>query len=92
MSAYIDRAYEVFVPHQDVSHANSKDNGKNPSSHKALHCLFWRQFDELCPAKRDAANIGEDIVANDQRDGQEEPDHSFKNVIHDEMRLDHNKV
>jgi len=92
LSSYIDWTYKVFVPHQNVSHADSKDDGENPSSNKSFHSLFWREFDELCAAECNATNIGKDIVANDQGNGQEEPNHSFKDIIHDKVRLNHNKV
>jgi len=90
--SYIDWTYEVFVPHQDIRHANSKDNGKNPCSHKSFHGLLRREFDELCTAECDAADISKDIVADDQGDREEEPNHSLKDIVHDKVRLNHNKV
>ena len=92
LSSYIDWTYKVFVPHQNVSHADSKDDGENPSSNKSFHGLLWREFYELCTAKCDATNISKDIVANDQGDRQEEPNHSFKDIIHDKVGLYHNQV
>jgi hypothetical protein len=89
---YIDWTYEVFVPHQNIGHTNSKDNGKNPSSYKTFHRLLRREFYELCTAKCNATNVCKDIIANDQGDGQEEPDHSFKDIVHDKVRLNDNEV
>jgi hypothetical protein len=92
LPSYIDWAYKIFVPHQNVGHADSKYDGENPSANKSFHGLLWREFDELCTAECDATNIGKDIIANDQGDGQEEPNHSFKDIIHDKVGLNHNKV
>jgi hypothetical protein len=89
---YIDRANEILVSHQYVCHCDSKDDGQDPSSYESFHSLLWGQLDELCAAERDSADIGEDIVANDQGDWKEEPDHSFKNVVHNKMGLNNNQV
>ena len=40
-SSYVDRTDEVLVSHQDIGHANSKDDSKNPSAHKSFHRLLW---------------------------------------------------
>lgn len=50
------------------------------------------ELDQLCPAKSNSANVCKDIIDDDQADGQEEPDHAFEDVVHDEMCLDHNQV
>lgn len=89
---HIHRANEVLVSHQNIGHAHSKDDCENPSPDKPFYGLFWRQLDELCPAKRDSTDIGKDIVANNQRDGQEEPDHSLEDIVHNEVRLHYNQV
>jgi hypothetical protein len=46
----------------------------------------------LCATKHDAADVGKYVVGNDQSRWQEEPDHSLKDVVHDEMGLHDNKV
>ena len=91
-SSYIDWTYKVFVPHQNVSHADSKDDGENPSSNKSFHGLLWREFYELCTAKCDATNISKDIVANDQGDREEEPNHPLENIVHDKVGLDDDEI
>ena len=92
MSTHIDRADEVFVPHQNVGHAYSPNNGEDPSSHKTFHCLLGRELDELCFAKGNAADVGKYVVANDQGYREEEPYHPLKHIVHNEMGLDHNKI
>jgi len=54
--------------------------------------LFRAELDELGAAKGNAADVGEYVVGDDQHDGQEEPDHSLEDVVHDEVRLYHDQV
>lgn len=42
-------------------------------------------------AECDAADVGKDVVCDDQRHGQEEPDHAFEDVVDDEMGLYHDE-
>jgi hypothetical protein len=89
---YINRADEILVPHQNIGHSNPKDDSQDPSPNKTFNSLLGGEFDELCAPECDSAYIGKDIVAYHQGGRQEEPDHSFKDVVHDEMRLDHDQV
>lgn len=89
---YIYRADEVLVPHQHISHAEAEDDSANPCSHKSLHSLFGRQLDELGTAEGNPANVGEDVVRDDQGYWKEKPDHALKNVIHDKVGLDNDEV
>jgi len=88
----VDRTDEVFVAHQDVGEAKTKDERADPSSHKAFDRLFRRQFDELCAAKGDATEVGKDVVGDDQGGRKEEPDHPLKHVVHHEMCLHHDQI
>jgi hypothetical protein len=54
--------------------------------------LLRADLDQLCATKSDTADVGEDIVGDDQADGQEEPDHALEDVVHDEVRLHDNEV
>lgn len=40
----------------------------------------------------DTADVGEDVVGDDQRSRQEEPDHAFEDAVHDEVCLDVDEV
>lgn len=46
----------------------------------------------MSPTKSDSANIGKNVVGNDQGHGKEKPDHALKNVVHDKMGLHHDQV
>lgn len=39
---YVDRANEVFIPHQHVSHCETEENGQNPSADEAFDSLLRR--------------------------------------------------
>ncbi len=85
-------ADEVLGLHHDVRKEDTEDDGHNPGADEALHRLLGRELDELRPTERDAADIGEDVVGDDQRGGQEEPDHPLEDVVHDEVRLHDDEV
>lgn len=92
VNTYIYRADEVLVAHEDIGHGESEDNSEDPGADEAFDGLFGRELDELCAAKCDAADVGEDVVGDDERGWQKEPNHTFKDVVHNEMCLDDNQV
>ena len=57
-----------------------------------FHSLLRTQLDKLRPPKRNAADVGEDVVGDDEHDGQEEPDHALEDVVHDEVSLHDDEV
>ena len=63
---YVDGADEVIVAHQDVGHGEAEDDGQDPGSHEAFDGLFRRELDQLRAAEGDAANVGEDVVGDDE--------------------------
>lgn len=91
-NTYIYRADEVFIAHEDIGHGKTKDYSEDPGTDKALDGLFGGELDELGAAKGDAADVCKDIVGDDERCWQEEPNHSFEDVVHYEMCLDDNQV
>jgi hypothetical protein len=92
LPTYIDWADEVFVSHQDVGQDKTEDDGEQPSAQEALYCLFRGQLDQLGAAKCDTTNVREDVVGDDEGDREEEPNHSLKDVVHDEMGLNNNQI
>ena len=90
--SYIDWTNEIFVAHKNIGHSKAENDGQDPRAHKSFNCLLGGDLDKLGAAKSDTTDVGEDVVGNNKRCWQEEPDHAFKNVVHDEMRLDHNQV
>lgn len=91
-SSYIDGADKVLGSDHQVHEDHAKENSGNPSTNKSFHSLLGRQFDELSAAKGNAANVGKDVVSNDEGGRQEEPDHALKHIVHDEMGLNDDEV
>lgn len=88
----VDRANEVLAAHEQVGEEDGKDHGHDPGADETLDRLLGAQLDELCPAKGDAADVGKDIIGDDQGGGQEEPKHALEDVVHDKVCLDHDQV
>lgn len=89
---HVDRADEVFGSRHDVDKKNTKKDRRNPSPNETLHRLLGRELNELGAAKSNAADVSKDIIRNDQRGGQEEPDHALKDVVHNKVCLYHNQI
>jgi hypothetical protein len=89
---YVYGANKIFVSHEHTGHSAAKNDCKNPGSEKSFHGLLRGQFDELSSSNCNPNEVGEDIIANNKRYGQEEPDHSLKHIVHDEMGLHHDQV
>lgn len=90
--SYLNGANKVLVAHQLVCHKQPKDYSTDPCSQKPFNCLFGGYLNELGSSKGNTADIGENVIRNDKRYRQEKPNHSFENIVHDEVRLDDNKV
>lgn len=88
----IDRADEVLVAHQNIGHEVTKNNGANPCPKETLHGLLGGQLDELGASESDTADISEDIIRDNQRGRQEEPDHSLEDVVHHKVRLHDDQI
>lgn len=85
-------ADEVLGAHEEVGQAKGENDRHDPGADKTLHRLLRRQFDQLRATESDTADVGEDIVGDDERRGEEEPDHALEDVVHDEVGLDNNEV
>jgi hypothetical protein len=81
-----------LVAHEDVGHDHSENDGADPSANKTFDGLLRRNLDQLGATKGDSANVGEDVIGDDQRSGKEEPNHSLENIVDDEVRLHNNKI
>lgn len=92
VNTYVDWTDEVFVAHQEVRHGEAEDDGQDPGSDKAFDGLFGGELDQLSAAEGDAADVGEDVVCDNEGGGKEEPDHALEDVVHDEVCLHHNQI
>lgn len=89
---YVYRADEVFVLHQHIGHNETKDDCAYPGAYESFHGLFWGKLDKLCFAESDTADVGEDVVRDDEGCWEKEPNHALEYVVHDEMGLDDDQV
>ena len=92
METYVDRADEILVPHQNVREQQAKDDGEDPRTQETFNRLLGRDLNQLGPSEGYAADVGENVVRDDQRNGEEEPYHALEDVVHDEVGLDNNEV
>ena len=86
---YIYKKDQRKVPERTYEHA--KDDGHDPATNKSLDSFLGRQLDKGSLAPEESENVRPDIVGNDERDGQEEPDQTFKDVVDNEVRLADNQ-
>ena len=89
---YVDRTNEIGIAGHDRGQPDTEHDGKDPGSNKPLNGLLRRYSNKLRSAEGDSADVSKDIVGNDQGRRQKEPDHAFKNIVHDKMCLDHDEV
>lgn len=89
---YVNRANKVLGSSHDVDENHAEKDSHDPGADEALDRLLGRKLDQLGAAKGDTADIGEDVVCNDESGRQEEPDHALEDVVHDEMGLDDDEV
>ena len=89
---HVDGADKVLGLHHQGSEEHGPDDGHDPGADETLDGLLGRQLDELGAAKGDAADVGEDVVGDDESGGEEEPDHALEDVVHDEVGLEDDEV
>ena len=88
----INRADEVIIPHQQIRHSHSKHDREDPCSNETLNGLLWRQLNKLGTTECNSTEVGENVVTDYQRDGQEEPNHAFEDVVHYEVGLHDDEI
>jgi hypothetical protein len=75
-----------------VGQQEAPKDSHEPGAYETLDRLLRRELNQLGTAEGNAANVSKDIVADDERGRQEEPDHALENVVHNEVCLDHDQV
>ena len=79
------RADHVVEAHEEGTPGYAKSHGAEERADKALNRLLGRKLDQGRLAEGDAADVGEDVVADDERRGNPEPDDTLQNVVDDEV-------
>ena len=81
----VDWADEVFVSHHQICKSKAEYDGEEPCAYKAFDGLFGRYLDQLSAAESNTTDISEDIIGDDQRNRQKEPDHALEDIVNYEM-------
>lgn len=69
------------------AHENGKQYRDEECSDESFNCLFRTKLDELVSAKHHAADVGGDIIDDDDRDWDPEPDHTLRVRAHKNERV-----
>jgi len=70
----MDRANHIVEAHEKATPAKCENYGAEESTNEAFHRLLRRQFDERCTPESYTPNVSKDVVANDKRCRNPEPD------------------
>lgn len=79
---HVVEAHEVRCPH------DAEDDRAEKRADETLDGLLWGELDEGRAPDGDTPYIREDVVADDERCRDPEPDHALKDVVDDEMARD----
>lgn len=90
--SHVNRANKVLGSHHQVDEDQSPKDRHDPGADETLHRLLGGQLDELRTTKGDTADVGKDVVGDDESGGDEEPDHALEDVVHDEVGLEDDEV
>ncbi len=63
------------------------DNSCDAAADEALPRLLWGDLDKGRPAEKEPAKVGHDVVADDEDDGQDEPEETLKDVENGKLAL-----
>jgi hypothetical protein len=74
-----------------VGQSNAPKNSEEPCAQEPFPRLLRGDLDEWCPPKSDSTEVCPNVVCYNHRDGQDEPDEAFQDVVDDEMRLSHDQ-
>ena len=79
------RANHVVEPHEEGAPGDAESHRAEERAHKALDRLLGRKLDQRRLAKGDAANVREDVVADDEGCRDPEPDDALQDVVDDKV-------
>jgi len=80
-------ANKVFRAHENVGEEDAEQDRHDPSADEAFNGLLGGELDELGATESDTADVGKNVVGDDESGGQEEPNHALKDIVHDEVSL-----
>lgn len=83
----LERTHESLKLTQQRRENEAEKYGRYSATNEALPGLFRRELDESCATEKETKHIGHDVVADDQRNGQQEPDETLEHVLNHKIRL-----
>ena len=81
----LDGADHIVETHEVGTPEEAEDKCAEEGADEALNGLLRRERNEGGAANGDTPNVGEDIVADDERGRNPEPDETLKDVVHNEV-------
>jgi hypothetical protein len=78
---HVVEAREVRAP------CESEEDCTKERAHKAFNGFLWRKSDERRAPDGHTPHIRKDIVADDKRCRNPEPDKAFKDIVHNEVAV-----
>lgn len=85
----LHRTHKVAAASHHIGEHDAKHNGGEESTDETLPCLFRRQLDERGAAEEKAKHVGHNVITDHTGNWHNEPDHPFKQVVNDKVRLSH---
>lgn len=90
--AILYRTHEELVMTKPVGKDQSKNHCCESTSDEALPGLLRTKLNQRCPAEEEPKHVRHHVVADDHRNGHDEPNQSFENVLNNQVTLgDHNQ-
>jgi hypothetical protein len=77
----LDGANEILIAAEEVGEDDAKDDGCEAATDETFPGLLWAQLDQWSFTEEEAEHVGHDVVADDHHDGDDEPDHAWKEEI-----------
>ena len=85
----LDGTHEVRHLTRVVRDDAADHDCRDSATDESLPRLLRRQLDQRSFAEEEAKQVRHDVVRHDHRDGNHEPDQSFKHVLDNEIGLRH---
>lgn len=85
------RAGHILPSHKQGTPDNAKEHGTEEGTDETLYSFFRGKLDERCATKGNTPDISKDVVTDDQRGRNPEPDETLENIVYDEVARDNDK-
>lgn len=79
------RADHVVEAHEVRAPEHTEQEGTPESTYKPFDSFLRRELDQGCAPDRHAPHVCKYIIANNQRGGDPEPNHTLEDVVNDEV-------